>query len=66
MNNLKEIRTSKGLSQFDLAKVADITPADISRIENNKIYVYPNWRKRISEALQVPEDEIFLDETEVS
>lgn len=65
MNSLKEIRTSKELSQFDLAKIADITPADISRIENNKIYVYPNWRKRISEALQVPEEEIFPDESEI-
>lgn len=65
MNNLKVIRTSKGLSQFSLAKIANITPADLSRIENNKIYVYPKWRKRISEALQVPEKELFPDESVV-
>jgi len=63
MNNLKVIRTSKGLSQFGLAKIADITPADLSRIENGKIYAYPNWRKRISKALEMPENEIFPDES---
>jgi transcriptional regulator with XRE-family HTH domain len=61
LNKVKEIRESRGLSQFDLAKKANITPSDISRIENNKIFPYPQWRKRISEALEVPEDKIFLD-----
>lgn len=61
MNKVKEIRELKGLSQFQLAKKANITPSDISRIENNKIFPYPQWRKRISEALNVPEKEIFID-----
>lgn len=61
MNNLKSIRKSKGLSQFELAKLANVTPSDISRIENNKIYPYPNWRKRISKALGVSEDKIWIE-----
>jgi transcriptional regulator with XRE-family HTH domain len=61
MNNLKKIRTSKKLSQFDLAKLSNIAPSDISRIENGRIYAHPGWRKRLSEALEVPEDKIFLD-----
>lgn len=59
MNNLKKIRKLKDLSQFDLAKLSNITPSDISRIENNKLYAHPGWRKRLSKALNVPEDEIF-------
>lgn len=65
MNNLKVIRISKGLSQFELSKLSNIAQSDISGVENNKIYPYPKWRKRISEALQVSEKEIFPDESEV-
>jgi transcriptional regulator with XRE-family HTH domain len=61
MNKLKEIRELKGLSQFELAKKADITPSDISRLENNKIFAYPGWRVRLSEALEVSEVELFPD-----
>ena len=59
MNNLKEIRTQKGLSQLALAKLTNITPTDISRIENNWLKPYPGWRKRLSDALGVSEEEIF-------
>lgn len=58
-NNLKEIRNFKRLSQFQLAKRADISPADISRLENGKIFAYPGWRKKLSEALGVTEIEIW-------
>lgn len=58
-NKLKEIREIRGLSQFELAKLADITPSDISRIENSKIFAYPGWRKRLANALEVEEKEIW-------
>ncbi|SHH87225.1 helix-turn-helix transcriptional regulator [Desulfosporosinus lacus] len=58
-NNLKEMREFKGLSQFQLSKRADVNPADISRLENGKIFAYPGWRKKISEALGVTEIEIW-------
>lgn len=61
MNNLKEIRISKGISQFELAKMANIAPSDISRLENNKVHPYPNWRKRISKALGLDEGEIWTE-----
>ncbi len=60
-NKLRKIRESKGLSQLELSAKTKISPGAISNIENNKIYAYPGWRKRISEALEVPEDKIFLD-----
>ena len=36
IEHLKEIRKWRGMSQFDLAKKADITKETISRIENGK------------------------------
>lgn len=58
-NNLREIRESRNLSQFQLAKLADVTPSDISRIENNKIFAYPGWRTRLAKALETEEKEIW-------
>lgn len=66
MNQLKKIRELKGLSQFELAKKADITPSDISRIENNKIFAYPGWRARLAEALDIPQNELFPEEGDES
>lgn len=59
MNNLKKIRTARKLSQFELAKLSNIAPSDISRIENDKLYCHPGWRERLSEALGVSVAELF-------
>lgn len=61
MNNLKKIRIRKKLSQFELAKLSNIAPSDISRIENDKLYCHPGWRERLSKALNVTEKEIFSE-----
>ncbi|WP_050748586.1 helix-turn-helix domain-containing protein [Halothermothrix orenii] len=59
MNRVKEIRNKKDLTLLDLAKKTDIATSDISQIENGKKFPYPGWRKRLSEALEVPEKELF-------
>ena len=59
MNRLKEVRTSKGFSQLTLAKLTNIAPGDISRIENEWLRPYPGWRKRLAKALGVSERELF-------
>jgi transcriptional regulator with XRE-family HTH domain len=59
MNLLKEIRIKKGLSQLTLAKLTNIAPTDISRIENGWLRPYPGWRKRLAKALRVTERELF-------
>lgn len=64
-NNLRKIRKARGLSQFDLAKMADVNPTDISAIENCKKFPYPAWRRRLSAALEVPENEVFPGFAEV-
>ena len=59
MNRLKEVRTSKGFSQLTLAKLTNIAPGDISRIENDWLRPYPGWRKRLAKALGISERELF-------
>ncbi|MFC2024313.1 helix-turn-helix domain-containing protein [Chloroflexota bacterium] len=62
MNKLKEIRNEKGFSQLTLAKLTNIAPTDISRIENNWVRPYPGWRKRLARALGTTESELFPTE----
>lgn len=61
-NKLKEIREKKNMSQFELSKEANITQADISKIENQRIIAHPGWRKRLAKTLNVPEGELFPNE----
>ena len=62
MNNLKEIRTNKGFSQLTLAKLTDIAPTEISRIENGWLRPYAGWRRRLAKALHVSERELFPED----
>ena len=62
MNRLKETRSTRGFSQLTLAKLTNIAPTDISRIENGWLYPYPGWRKRLAKALFVTEQELFPTE----
>lgn len=58
-NNLRLIRTKKGLSQLALAATTRISPSVISNIENGKVYPYPGWRERLAQALDVSETDLF-------
>jgi len=58
-NNLKKVRQERGISQLKLAFLTGIGPSEISRIENGWIKPYPGWRKRIAQALDVGEDQLF-------
>ena len=62
MNNLKEIRNKKGFSQLTLAKLTNIAPTDISRIENSWLRPYAGWRKRLAKALALTEKELFPED----
>lgn len=62
MNLLKEIRAKRGFSQLTLAKLTNIAPSDISRIENGWVRPYAGWRKRLARALGVTGKELFPEE----
>ncbi len=52
--NLKKIRTQKGLSQRQLSAMCNVDNADISRMENGEINVTLNTISQLAEALEVP------------
>ncbi len=62
MNKLKYLRIEKGMTQFELAKLSNISQTDICRIENGDIRPYPGWRQRLAQGLGVSENEIFPEE----
>lgn len=61
-NNMAMYREKKGLSKQKLSQLTGISPSNLYHIETGKIFVYPGWRKRISEALDVPEADLFPEE----
>ncbi|MCL6612472.1 MAG: helix-turn-helix domain-containing protein [Peptococcaceae bacterium] len=56
---LKKTRVKKGFSLLKLYQATGIDPANLSRLERGLVPAYPGWRKRIAEALGVPESELF-------
>ena len=53
------IMREKNITQKELAKRAGISRPDISKALNGVIPLYGNWKKKIAEALEMSEDEIF-------
>ena len=52
------------IKPFSLAKQADINPSDLYSALHGQRPMFPNWRKRIAIALDVPEEDIFPKEVE--
>ena len=59
---LKSIMAEQNISANKLSMKSGISSPDIYCILNGKKPFYPNWRKRVSEALNVPEEDFFPDE----
>lgn len=57
-NRVKEARLKKGITQLQLSYLTEIAPSNICSIEAGRLYLYPGWRKRIAEALNIPEKEL--------
>lgn len=51
----------KGLTKHKVAYLMGINPADLYHALNGKKPMYPKYRKKLSEVLCVPEDELFVD-----
>jgi len=59
MFRLTEERQRRGLSQAAVSRLTGIHPAIISQLESGRVYPYPGWKRRLSEALGMPGDELF-------
>ncbi len=57
--NLRKIITERNLSGAKLSRMADVSQSDFYMMMSGKKPAFPNWRKRIAEALQMPEVEVF-------
>lgn len=62
---VKEMLNTKGLKRYTLAKRANITPSDLYSALKGERPMFPNWKKRIAEVLDVPE-EVLFPESEVN
>lgn len=62
MCRLMEIRKAKGISQWRLAFLARVFQSKISLCENGLITLKEEEKRRISEILQKPIEEIFKEE----
>jgi transcriptional regulator with XRE-family HTH domain/KaiC/GvpD/RAD55 family RecA-like ATPase len=62
---LKEMRTKRGLSQTELAKLVGVTPSTISQVESNLIYPSLPALLKMAEVLSVDVSSFFQEQTEV-
>ena len=61
---LKELRSKRGLSQTELAKLVGVTPSTISQVESNLIYPSLPALLKMAEVLSVEISSFFQDKTE--
>jgi transcriptional regulator with XRE-family HTH domain/KaiC/GvpD/RAD55 family RecA-like ATPase len=62
---LKEMRSKRGLSQTELAKLVGVTPSTISQVESNLIYPSLPALLKMAEVLSVDVSSFFQEQTEV-
>ena len=60
-HRIKEMRTKRGLSQTELAKMIGVTPSTISQVENNLIYPSLPALLKVAEVLQVEPGSFFRE-----
>lgn len=61
MFRLTRERQKKGWSKCELSRRTGIFAPDLVNIENGKRHVYPGWRKKIAEAMGLPEEYLFQE-----
>ena len=62
---LKDLRTKRGLSQTELAKLVGVTPSTISQVESNLIYPSLPALLKMAEVLSVEASSLFQDSAKV-
>ncbi len=63
---LREVRTKRGLSQTELAKLVGVTPSTISQVESNLIYPSLPALLKMAEVLSVDVSSFFQDKLNVA
>jgi transcriptional regulator with XRE-family HTH domain/KaiC/GvpD/RAD55 family RecA-like ATPase len=62
---IKELRSKRGISQTDLAKLVGVTPSTISQVESNMIYPSIPALIKMAEVLSVEVSSFFQDSEEL-
>jgi DNA-binding XRE family transcriptional regulator len=62
---LKELRTKRGLSQTELAKLVGVTPSTISQVESNLIYPSLPALLKMAEILSIDVSSFFQDSADL-
>jgi predicted transcriptional regulator len=57
--SLKQEMVKQNIKTYTLAKKSEIASSDLYSALAGKRCMFPNWRKRISETLNVPEEDLF-------
>ncbi len=63
---LKELRTKRGLSQTELAKLVGVTPSTISQVESNLIYPSLPALLKMAEILSIDVSSFFQESVDVT
>lgn len=61
-NNLRNTLKEKNITVYRLAKMSNISTQDLYTALNGKKPMYPNWKKRIAEALNTDVESLFNEE----
>jgi transcriptional regulator with XRE-family HTH domain len=56
---LRRARQRRGLSLTKLTALTGIATTDLSLLERGLRPLFPGWRRRIAEALGMPEEDLF-------
>lgn len=64
-SRLKELRTRRGLSQTELAKLVGVTPSTISQVESNSIYPSLPALLKMAEVMTVDINSFFHERIEI-
>ena len=59
MYKLRRVRQEKDYSLADLVRLTGIHESDLSQLERGLRPAFPDWRKRLSRALKMSEEELF-------
>lgn len=63
---IRKARIKKGWSQNDLAREIRVSAATISLIENGKIRGLPRTIKAIADALEIPMEELLIQDNDAA